>query len=100
MRGDSIKTVSSRPGSVGAYTIWATGTLTKKIYVLLFNKDESTRHVDVLLTSQAPRGTQPALYRLDAAGLYPVNQTVSLTSQGFGIDLPARSATMVILQLR
>lgn len=98
--GDSIKTVSSRPGTVGAYTIWDTNvSLTKKIYVLLFNKDENPRHVDVQLTSQAPRGTQPALYRLDAAGLNPVNQTVSLTSQGFGIDLPARSATMVILPL-
>jgi hypothetical protein len=98
--GDSVQTVSSRPGTVGAYTIWASGTLIKKIYVLLFNKDESTRHVDVGLTSQTLRGSQPALYRLDAAGLNPVSQSVTLGTTGFGIDLPGRSATLAVVTLR
>lgn len=100
LTGQSVKTVSSNVDAVGAYTIWADPSATKTVYVLLFNKSVSARHVDVQLTSEALTGARPALYRLDGNGLGPSSQSVTLTPQGFGIDLPARSATLAVVRLQ
>lgn len=100
LEGDSVKTVSSKVDAVGAYAIWARPSATKRLYVLLFNKDVVERHVDVQLTSEALAGYAPALYRLDANGLGPVSQSVTVTPQGFGIDLPARTATLAVVYLQ
>lgn len=100
IEGDSVRTVSSNVDAVGAYTIWAQPSATKKMHVLLFNKSTGSTRVDVRLTSQALSGAPPAIYRLDANGLGPVGDSVNLGSQGFGIDLPARSATLVVVDLQ
>lgn len=100
LMGDSVKTVSSKVDAVGAYAIWGSPSTTKKLYVLLFNKDTVQRHVDVQLTSQTLTGAQPAFYRLDSSGLRPISPGVIVKPQGFGIDVPARTATLAVVQLQ
>jgi hypothetical protein len=98
--GGSVQTVSSKADAVGAYTVFADNSSQDRLYILLFNKDTLDRHVDVALTSGGTYGVSPALFRFDEAqGLRQLNQTLTVSSSGFGIDLPARTATLAVLSL-
>ncbi|HEY8022395.1 MAG TPA: glycoside hydrolase family 44 protein [Thermoanaerobaculia bacterium] len=92
--GDSVRAVSSDVDAVGAYAVRGAGS---RLYVLLFNKDTAARQAAV----GVPGGVvQPAalfrfdpMHRLGAAGTAaPAAGTLTLT-------LPARSATLAVLDL-
>jgi Glycoside hydrolase family 44 len=96
--GDSVRAVSANVDAVGAYAVRGTGASASRLYVLLFNKDTVERHVDVQLPAGTLAGTPASLYRFGAQRLGAAG-TASVSGGGLSLDLPQRSATLVVLQL-
>jgi hypothetical protein len=92
--GDSVRATSTDVDAVGAYAIeQASG----RRYVLLFNKDTRPRHVSVHLASGA--FTAPAsLTRFDAMTRLSFAGTATPVAGALELDLPARSATLAVIE--
>ncbi|SDE65884.1 Glycoside hydrolase family 44 [Paenibacillus sp. UNCCL117] len=91
--GTSVSATSSNSDAVGAYSIEGSD---GKLFVLLFNKDTVVRSANV---DTQGAGQQASLYRFDAK--HPVSAAGQATAQADGIlklELPARSATLVVFQ--
>ncbi len=92
--GESVRAVSSDIDDVGAYAIRRNDA---RIAVLLFNKATSTRNVQAFV--EGGGNGAASLYRFDATmPLGPAGQA-AVANGGFSIDLPARSATLVLMPL-
>jgi hypothetical protein len=92
--GDSVRAVSSDVDGVGSYAIRGAGT---RLWVLLFNKDTVARSTTVQVTGGL---TQPAtLYRFDGTHRLGAAGTASPTGGALTLSLPARSATLAVLDL-
>jgi len=90
--GDSVRAVSSDVNAVGAYAITGAGS---RLYLLLFNKDLAERRTDVQVTGGV---TRPAtLYRFDPAHRLGSVGTATPAGGILSLALPARSATLVVV---
>ena len=92
--GDNVRATSSEHPAVGAYAVRGA---TDQLYVLLFNKDDEARTTNVSVA--APVGATAALWRFTATT--PLGPAGSLPVAGgaFAAVLPARSATVAVLQI-
>lgn len=93
--GESVQAISSQRDDVGAYAILRSGGT--QVAVLLFNKAVAVRSTAVTVAG-ASGGPAP-VYRFDAATALGPAGTVSLSAEQFSIDLPARSATLVLVSI-
>lgn len=93
--GDSVWANSGDVDAVGAYAV--RGDAETPLYLLLFNKDTAPRTAEVH-TSVALKPTAQ-VYRWDATN--PLSWVAEITPDvgGFDIDLPPRSATLVVAPL-
>ena len=90
--GTSVRATSNDAEDVTAYAA-EDGAVMR---VLLFNHDTVARSANVALTSLGGPGT---LYRFDGANALALIGPVSTTASGFSLELPARSASLVVLPL-
>jgi hypothetical protein len=92
LAGESVRAQSSNVDAVGSYAIrMADG----RLALLLFNKAAGTRTTQVSVSGGGPG--QAHLYRFDAGtSLGPAGQ-MTFTGAPFSLDLPARSATLILL---
>ena len=89
--GDSVRTTSADVDAVGAYAVRGAD---DELWVLLFNKDVEARSAEVTVTGGL---SGPAVvYRFDGANALTLVDTFSPGADGFDLDLPARSATLVV----
>jgi hypothetical protein len=93
--GESVRAISSRGDEVGAYAILRGGGT--QVAVLLFNKAVAVRTATVTVAG-ASSGPVP-VYRFDAATALGPAGTLSVSGEEFSIDLPARSATLVLVSI-
>jgi hypothetical protein len=92
--GDSVRALSSDVDGVGAYALRGTGS---RLYVLLFNKDVAVRSTTVQVAGGL---TQPAaLYRFDGSHRLGSAGSASPAGGNLTLSLPARSATLAVLDL-
>ena len=89
--GDSVRATSSNLDDVGAYAIDSP----QHLFVLLFNKATSPRTANLAL-AQARTGAY-ALYRYQNAGALAAAGSGSIGGTALSLELPARSATLVVL---
>jgi Glycoside hydrolase family 44 len=94
--GDSVRAVSADVDAVGAYAVRGAGS---RLFVLLFNKDTADREADVQLPAGTLTGTPAALYRFDAAHRLAAAGTVSPAGDLLKVVLPARSATLAVVDV-
>lgn len=92
--GDSVRAVSSSLDAVGAYAIRGAGT---RLYLLLFNKDTANRQTDVQVAGGLSGSV--TLYRFGAASRLAAAGAATLTGGALPLVLPARSATLAIVNL-
>ncbi|WP_127584449.1 glycoside hydrolase family 44 protein [Paenibacillus koleovorans] len=90
--GQSVRTTSTLPDAVGAYTIVGTDGRT---YVLLFNKDTAARSIDVAGTFTATDRAE--VYRFDASSRLAFSEHLTATANGFTAKLKPMSAALVVL---
>jgi hypothetical protein len=96
--GDSVRAVSSDVDGVGSYAIRGAGS---RLWVLLFNKDTVARSTTVQVTGALGGLTQPAaLYRFDGTHRLGSAGSVSPAGGALTLNLPARSATLAVLDLQ
>ncbi len=92
--GDSVRAVSSDVDGVGSYAIRGSGT---RLWLFLFNKDTVARSTTVQVVGGL---SQPAtLYRFDGTHRLGSAGTASPTAGALTLSLPARSATLAVLDL-
>lgn len=96
VEGDSVRAVSSDVNAVGAYAIRGDGT---RLWVLLFNKDTRSRETTVDLPAGVPLGAGATLWRFDGTQRFGPAGSAATTADGLALTLPARSATLVELDL-
>ncbi len=89
--GDSVRATSSNIDEIGAYAIDSP----QRTFVLLFNKATGTRTANLSL-AQARLGAY-TLYRYQNAGAIAAAGSGSISGTALTLDLPARSATLVVL---
>ena len=92
--GDSVRAVSSDVDAVGAYAVRGTG---PRLFLLLFNKNTAARHADVQVTGGL--SGPAALYRFGATGRLAPAGTAATSGSLLSLDLPARSATLAVVDL-
>ncbi|KAB2962343.1 MAG: endoglucanase [Thermoanaerobaculia bacterium] len=92
--GESVSTLSSDLDEVGAYAVRGPS---DQLYVLLFNKETAARDVDVDV-AVAVAGPA-ALWRFTPASPLGSAGTVPVAGNGFTLTLPARSATVAVLDI-
>jgi hypothetical protein len=93
--GESVRAVSSDREDVGAYAILRDGGT--QVALLLFNKAVAVRTTTVTIAGAAS-GPAP-VYRFDDATALAPAGTLALSGEPFSIDLPARSATLLLVNL-
>jgi hypothetical protein len=94
VEGASVRATSSSVDSIGAYAV--DDSVHSRLSVLLFNKHTSAETVHLTVTGSS--GGAIALYRFTAAtGVAPAGST-SLVAGAVDLVLPARSATLAVLQ--
>ncbi|WP_248928489.1 glycoside hydrolase family 44 protein [Paenibacillus hamazuiensis] len=91
VEGDSVKATSSNFDAVGAYTIVSPA---GKKFILLFNKDTVPRTTDVEINSDLSASAK--VYRFDARQRLQFVQNVTSSQNSLSINLPARSATLLV----
>ncbi|MFC0216436.1 glycoside hydrolase family 44 protein [Paenibacillus chartarius] len=93
VEGEIVSTFSSNGDTVGAYTFVSQQ---GKKFVLLINKDTAPRVAGVAgdLSLNGPA----QLYRFDAKTRLAPAGTVQGTAEGLSLKLPARSATLVVIE--
>jgi hypothetical protein len=94
--GDSVRAVSADVDAVGAYAVRGAGSL---LYVLLFNKDTADREADVQLPAGTLAGGPATLYRFDPAHRLGLAGTAVAAGDALTLILPARSATLAVLNV-
>lgn len=94
VQGESVRATSSDVDGVGAYAVRSPR---EELFVLLFNKDDEAREVEVAIA--APVGASAALWRFDAATPLASAGALPVTAGAFATTLPARSATLARLAL-
>ena len=94
LAGESVRATSANVDEVGAYAILRSGT---EVAVLLFNKATTARQVDATF-SRAVTG-QAQLFRFDAASPLAPAGLLAVSGTAVGLELPARSATLLVAQL-
>jgi hypothetical protein len=92
--GDSVRATSEDTDAVGAFAV--RGQL-GRLWVLLFNKDTAPREARVTVVGGLAGSTEG--FRFDPANPLGGLGPVALTDGGFDLDLPARSATLVVARL-
>ncbi|GMU67486.1 MAG: hypothetical protein AMXMBFR36_37600 [Acidobacteriota bacterium] len=92
--GESVSTVSSDLDEVGAYAVRGPS---DQLYVLLFNKETAARDVDVDVAAAV--SGPAALWRFTPASPLGSAGTVPVAGNGFTLTLPARSATVAVLDI-
>jgi len=92
--GESVAATSSDLEEVGAYAVRGS---TDRLYVLLFNKETSPREVDVEIAAAA--SGPAALWRFTPTAPLAAAGTLPVAGNGFAATLPARSATLAVVQL-
>ena len=92
--GDSVRATTSDLPAVGAYAVRGA---TDKLFVLLFNKDDEPRTTNVAVA--APVGGTATLWRFTATTPLGSAGTLPVASGAFTAPLPARSATVAVLQI-
>ncbi|MBD0382526.1 glycoside hydrolase family 44 protein [Paenibacillus sedimenti] len=92
VEGDAVKTVSSNIDAVGAYTIVSPQ---GKKFVLLFNKDTAPRTAEVKADTSLD-GTA-SIYRFDAKQRLQASGNAQVDDGMLSIQLPARSASLVVI---
>lgn len=92
LEGDSVKTTSTNASAVGAYTIVSPE---GKTYVLLFNKDTVTRTANV--DGDFAGNVKADLYRFSAGKNLSPSGSVTTADGNVTLQLPARSATLVVI---
>ncbi|MDF2671086.1 MAG: hypothetical protein K0R67_3392, partial [Paenibacillus sp.] len=92
IKGDSVQTTSTIADAVGAYTIVGED---GKTYVLLFNKDNAARSVDV--TGDFKATNQAEVYRFDNNNRLSLTEQLTSTAEGFSVKLKGRSAALIVL---
>ena len=95
--GDSVRAVSANIDAVGAYAVRGAGS---RLFALLFNKDTVDREADLQLPGGTAMGTPAALYRFDPTHRLAAAGTANLTGDALTLILPARSATLAVLDVR
>ncbi len=94
VRGDSVAATSSDIDEVGAYAVRGTD---DRLFVLLFNKETSPRDVEVNVAGTV---VGPAtLWRFTPTQPLGPAGTLPVSGAGFAATLPARSATLAVVQL-
>lgn len=94
LAGESVRATSADVDAVGAYAILRSST---EVAVLLFNKATASRQVDATF-SRAVTG-QAQLYRFDASTSLAPAGLLAVSGTAVGLELPARSATLLVAQL-
>jgi len=94
LAGESVRATSSNVDAVGAYAILLTGS---DVAVLLFNKATTARQVDATFAS-AVTG-QAKLFRFDASSSLAAAGELPVSGTAVGLEVPARSATLMLVQL-
>jgi hypothetical protein len=92
--GDRVRSISSDAADVGAFAIRGHA---DELYLLLFNKDNAPREVEVAV--QAPLAGNFTLYRFTATTALGPAGTAIPAAGVFTLTLPARSATLARGQL-
>jgi hypothetical protein len=90
--GDSVRAVSSDVDAVGAYAVAGSGA---RLFLLLFNKDTADRPLNAQIAGGGSYGV--ALHRFDAAHRLGPAGTASTSNGALSLTLPARSATLAVL---
>ena len=93
--GDSVRALTSNVDAVGAYAVRGAGT---RLFVLLFNKDTADRQTTVQFPAGTLSGTAGSLWRFDAVHRLGAAGTVTPGGGGLSLTLPARSATLAVLE--
>jgi len=94
--GDSVRAVSANVDAVGAYAVRGAGS---RLFVLLFNKDTADHEADVQLPAGMLAGGPATLYRFDPAHRLGPAGTASTAGDALTLILPARSATLAVLDV-
>jgi hypothetical protein len=93
IEGDVVKTASSNVDAVGAYTVVSPQ---GKKFILLYNKDAFPRTAEVKADVSMGIG-EASVYRFDARQRLQAAKSVAVKANGVSVDLPARSATLVVI---
>jgi hypothetical protein len=80
---------------VGAYAVRSAGS---RLFVLLFNKDTADRQTTVQFPAGTLSGAAGSLWRFDAAHRLGAAGTVTPSGGALSLTLPARSATLAVLE--
>ena len=94
VQGESVRATTSDVDAVGAYAVRSPR---DELFVLLFNKDDEVRSVDVALAG--PVVGVAELWRFDASTPLGAAGTLPVAGGSFAATLPARSATLARLAL-
>lgn len=94
VQGSSVRTVSSKVDSIGAYAV--DDSAHGRLNVLLFNKHTSAE--TARLSVAGATGEALTLYRFTAGSALAPAGSVSLAAGTADLVLPARSATLAVLQ--
>ena len=92
VRGMSVRATSSNVDLVGSYAVQDTS---GRLYTLLFNKDLSDQTVHVNVVNMTLQAVQ--LYRFTGSSPLGSAGTVTPNGGGFDLVLPARSATLAVV---
>jgi hypothetical protein len=90
--GTSVRAVSSKVDSVGAYAIDGSD---GRLFVLLFNKHTAGETAQLALAGGGDRAG--SLYRMTNATAWGAAGAANLSSGALALALPARSATLLVL---
>jgi hypothetical protein len=91
VQGQSVRATSSSVDQVGAYAVVSPSNV---LYLLLFNKDTTSRTVAASVAGGAPPSL--ALYRFTAAARLASAGTAAPAAGVLSLTLPARSATLAV----
>ncbi len=94
VQGESVRATTTDVDGVGAYAVRSPR---EELFVLLFNKDDEAREVEVAIA--APVSTSAALWRFTASAALGPAGALPVTNGVFSTTLPARSATLARLAL-
>ncbi|MCB1009950.1 MAG: glycoside hydrolase family 44 protein [Acidobacteria bacterium] len=94
VQGESVRATTSDVDAVGAYAVRSPR---DELFVLLFNKDDEARDVEVSLA--APVVSPAALWRFSASSALASAGALPVSGGALATTLPARSATLARLAL-
>jgi len=98
--GEAVRATSSSVDDVGGYVVRGTTAsgFPNRLYVLLFNKATITESTMVNIAGVTIQAPNLPLYRFSSSRLAPAG-TAAHGAGGFTLSLPARSATLAIVDL-